>query len=43
MENEQTKGICTMCGKELDDWDLNANFHFKHYIGFGSAYDMSIF
>ena len=43
MENKQTKEICTMCDKELDDWDLNADFHFKHYIGFGSAYDMSIF
>ena len=32
-----------MCGKELDDWDLNADFHFKRYIGFGSAYDLSIF
>lgn len=43
MENKQTKGICTMCGKDLDDWDLNADFHFRHYIGFGSKYDLHIF
>ena len=42
MENKQAKGICTMCGKELDEWDLNADFCFKRYIGFGSAYDMNI-
>ena len=37
------KHICTMCGKELDYWDLNANFHFQHYIGYGSAYDLHKF
>jgi hypothetical protein len=29
-----------MCGKELDDWDMNADFYFKHYIGFGSEYEI---
>ena len=32
-----------MCGNELDDWDLDADFHFNRYIGFGSKYDLSIF
>ena len=43
MENKQTKSICTMCGKELDEWDLNADFDFERYIGFGSKYDLHIF
>ena len=52
MTNEETtsempisdnKLICTMCGNELDDCDIDANFHFQHYIGFGSKYDMSLF
>ena len=48
MINEKTssiddKHICTMCGKELDDCDTDANFHFKHYIGYGSAYDLHMF
>ena len=42
MENTDTKLVCTMCGKELDDWDMNADFYFKHYIGFGSKYDLNI-
>ena len=32
-----------MCGNELDDWDLDADFYFNRYIGFGSKYDLSIF
>ena len=32
-----------MCGKELDEWDLNADFDFERYIGFGSKYDLHIF
>ena len=32
-----------MCGKELDEWDLNADFNFERYIGFGSKYDLHIF
>jgi hypothetical protein len=43
MENTETKLACTMCGNELDDWDLDADFHFNRYIGFGSKYDLSIF
>ena len=35
--------VCTMCGNKLDDCDLDANFHFQRYIGFGSTYDLSIF
>lgn len=43
MDNTENKFICTMCGNELDDWDLDADFHFNRYIGFGSKYDLSIF
>jgi hypothetical protein len=34
--------ICTMCGKELDEFDLDARFQVQHYIGFGSVYDLNI-
>lgn len=36
------KLICSMCGKELDEFDLQENFSFKRYIGYGSKYDMNI-
>lgn len=36
------KLICSMCGKELDEFDLQEDFYFKHYIGYGSKYDMNI-
>ena len=35
--------ICTMCGCELDEWDINEDLHFEHFIGYGSSYDMNIF
>ena len=38
-----TKLICSMCGKELDEFDLQEDFSFKRYIGYGSRYDMNIF
>lgn len=37
------KIICTMCGNELDDIDLDADFNYQQYIGFGSKYDLTIF
>ena len=37
------KLICSMCGKELDEFDLQEDFYFKHYIGYGSKYDLDIF
>ena len=39
----EEKVICTMCGNELDDCDLDSDFNFHRYIGFGSKYDLSIF
>ena len=30
---------CTMCGKVLNEWDLQENFGFEYYIGYGSKYD----
>jgi hypothetical protein len=35
--------VCTMCGKEFDCWDTNEALHYKHYIGFGSKYDLNFF
>lgn len=35
--------VCSMCGKELDELDLQEDFYFKHYIGYGSKYDLNIF
>lgn len=41
MENQSnTKAICNMCGKELDEWDLQEDFGFDYYIGYGSRHDM---
>ena len=36
------KLICSMCEKELDEFDLQEKFSFKRYIGYGSKYDMNI-
>lgn len=36
------KLICSMCEKELDEFDLQEDFSFKRYIGYGSKYDMNI-
>lgn len=30
---------CTMCGKEFDIWDENADFTLDHEIGYGSEHD----
>ena len=35
--------ICSMCSNKLDEFDLQENFSFKRYIGYGSKYDMNIF
>lgn len=32
-----------MCGRELDEWDINENLYFERFIGYGSSYDMNIF
>ena len=37
------KLTCTMCGCELDEWDINEDLHFEHFIGYGSSYDTNIF
>ena len=39
----EEKVICTMCGNELDDVDLDADFNYQQYVGFGSKYDLTIF
>ena len=31
---------CTMCGKELDAYDLQENFGFDYRIGYGSKHDL---
>lgn len=30
---------CTMCGHNLDEWDINQDFSLNTYIGYGSKYD----
>lgn len=37
------KTICTMCGREFDEWDVDEALHYTHFIGFGSKYDLHIF
>ena len=36
-----TKVICNMCGKELDEWDLQESQDYSLHtkIGYGSKYD----
>lgn len=34
---------CTMCGKELDVFDLQQPFGFDHTVGYGSVYDLTHF
>ena len=36
------KKICTMCGEELDEQDINSRIHLKHYINYPSKYDLSV-
>ena len=31
---------CNMCGKQLDEWDIQEKFGFDYYIGYGSKHDM---
>ena len=32
---------CNVCGKELNVYDSEANYHLHKNIGYGSKYDMS--
>ena len=41
--NMKKKIICTMCGKELDEFDIIEDLHFERYIGLGSRYDFNFF
>ncbi len=34
--------ICSMCGKEFDDLDIQENNHIVHCFGYGSKYDLNI-
>lgn len=43
MNTYDGKIVCTMCGNELDECDIDAHFNFERYIGFGSKYDLCIF
>ena len=36
----ETIHTCNMCGKPLDEWDIQENFGFDYYIGYGSKHDM---
>lgn len=38
VDDEQCK--CTMCGKTLDELDVQEHFGFDYYIGYGSRYDL---
>jgi len=31
--------VCNICGKELNEWDLQENFGFDYNVGYGSKYD----
>jgi len=30
---------CNMCGKKLDEFDLNQHFYLNKIVGYGSKYD----
>lgn len=42
-EGKSNALICSMCSNELDEFDLQENYHFKWWIGYGSKYDLNIF
>ena len=39
MDNEVK--YCTMCNKTLDEWDLQEDFSYHKWIGYGSVYDLN--
>ena len=37
---QEDEPLCNMCGKPLDEYDLQEKFGFEHYIGYGSSHDL---
>ena len=37
---QNSRKICSMCGKKFDMWDEQEDFCFVRHIGYGSKYDM---
>lgn len=35
----ETNCKCNMCGKTMDDFDINLGFSFNKIMGYGSEYD----
>lgn len=40
-QQDEGRPVCTLCGKVLDDWDMEEDFGFNYYIGYGSKHDCS--
>ena len=38
----EASAFCSLCGKELDDWDINNDIHIHKRIGYGSIHDGSM-
>lgn len=32
--------VCNLCGKPLDEWDAQEDFHMHTHVGYGSVHDM---
>ena len=35
----ETSAFCSLCGKELDDWDIHNDVHIHKRLGYGSIHD----
>lgn len=38
---DEKEKCCTMCNKIFDMWDLQEDFSFSRWIGYGSKYDLN--
>lgn len=41
MEEKKEIKRCTMCNKIFDEWDLQEDFSWRKWIGYGSKYDLN--
>lgn len=41
VKEEKIEKRCTMCNKIFDEWDLQEDFSWHKWIGYGSKYDLN--
>lgn len=39
-DREEKDKRCTMCNKIFDEWDIQEDFSYQKWIGYGSVHDM---